>query len=261
MLLAIDMGNTNIVIGCVEGEKVLFVERMETDRSKTELEYSIGIKTVLELYDISISEIEGAIISSVVPHLTFVLRDAVKKIINISPMIVGPGVKNGLQLAMDNPNTVGSDLVVDAVAAINYYGAPVIVLDMGTATTISVVDENEKYIGGMILPGVRTSLESLVNRTAQLPNIELSKPKKLIGKNTIDCMKSGTLYGTACCVDGMIDRIWEELGYKTTVVATGGLAEIIIPNCRHDIQIDQELLLKGLTIIFNKNRSRYHVKK
>jgi type III pantothenate kinase len=259
MILAIDMGNTNIVIGCVDDEKIYFIERLSTDLKKTELEYAIGFKTVLELYHIDSEQIKGAIISSVVPQLVNIIKDAIEKIIGLTPMIVGPGLKSGLNLLMDQPKQVGCDLVVDAVAAIHEYGAPVIVVDIGTATTISVVDKNKNYIGGVILPGVKVSLDSLVSRTAQLPRISLEAPRKVVGKNTVDCMKSGIIYGNASCIDGVIDRIKQETGYTkengcdAKVVATGGLAEVIVPNCRTDIILDNELLLKGLKLIYDKN--------
>ena len=164
MILAIDMGNTNIVIGCVDDEKIYFEERLCTDYSKTELEYAIGFKTVLELYNIESEQIHGAIISSVVPQLVNVIKSAVEKIIGITPLIVGPGVKTGLNLLMDQPKQVGTDMVVDAVAAIHEYGAPVLIIDVGTATTISAVDDKKNYVGGAILPGIRVSVDSLVSR-------------------------------------------------------------------------------------------------
>ncbi len=253
MLLAIDMGNTNIVIGCIKDGKTLFVERLCTELSKTELEYAIGFKTVLELYGIKEKDIDGAIISSVVPPLTDIIRTAVMKIIGKEVMVVGPGIKTGLNILMDNPKTMGADLIVDSVAGINEYGAPLIIVDMGTATTVSVIDKEKNYIGGMIVPGLKVSLESLVNKTSQLPRISLDPPAKVIGKNTVDCMKSGIILGNASMIDGLIDRIEADLGYKTTVIATGGLAQAIAPVCCHDIIIDNELLLKGLNIIYQKN--------
>ena len=243
MILAIDMGNTNIVIGCVDDKKVLFEERLSTDYSKTELEYAI----------------EGAIISSVVPQLVNIIKAAVEKTVGITPLMVGPGIKTGLNILMDQPRQVGTDMIVDAVATLNGYGAPAIIIDMGTATTISVVDEKENYIGGVILPGIRVSVDSLVSRTAQLPRISLDTPKSVMGKNTIDCMKSGVIYGNASCIDGMLDRIIEANGFgvngkpEAKVVATGGLAKVIVPHCKHNIHIDAELLLKGLRIIYDKN--------
>ncbi len=247
MILAVDIGNTNIVIGCIEEEKVYFVERVSTDISKTELEYVVQFKTLLELYRIKMEEITGCIIASVVPPLNNIVKNAMEKLLRITPMIVGPGLKTGLNILMDNPAQVGADLIVNAVAGLKYYGAPIIIIDMGTATTISVVDKNKNYVGGMILPGVKVSLESLVNRTSQLPRISLEAPKKMIGKNTVDCMKGGIIMGQAASMDGLIERICEELGYPAQVVATGGLAGCIIPYCK------KELTLKGLGIIYNKN--------
>ena len=256
MILAIDMGNTNIVIGCVDEEKVLFEERLATDLSKTELEYVVIFKTVLELYGIEKEKVTGAIISSVVPQLVNIIKSAVYKLIKVEPMVVGPGVKTGLNILMDEPRRVGSDLIVDAVAAINNYGTPLIVIDMGTATTMSVIDRKGNYIGVVIMPGIKVSVESLVSRTAQLQRISLDAPDKVIGKNTINCMKSGVIYGNASCIDGMIDRLAEEMGESpddVKVVATGGLARVILPECRHNIIQDDELLLKGLKIIYDKN--------
>ena len=254
MILAIDMGNSNIVIGCIDDEKSYFEERLSTDKSKTALEYTIGFHTVLELYNIDVSRIEEAIISSVVPPLTNVVKSAVEKIIGKTPLVVGPGIKTGLNLQMDNPRSVGSDLIVDAVAGITEYGAPLILIDMGTATTMSVVDKDNNYVGGVIMTGLRLAMESLSSRASQLFNVSLEVPKNVIGKNTTDCMKSGIVLGNAACIDGMIDRLEEELGYSTTVVATGGLAHVVIPLCKHDIIVDDALLLKGLKIIYDKNK-------
>lgn len=253
MLLAIDMGNTNIVIGCIKDNEIIFVERLSTNLSKTELEYAVGFKTVFELYGIKEKDIQGAIISSVVPPLTGIIRKAVEKIIGQKPMAVGPGIKTGLNILMDNPKTVGADLIVDAVAGISEYGAPLVIIDMGTATTISVVDKDRNYVGGMIIPGIRVSMDSLVNRTSQLPRIGFDAPDKVIGTNTVDCMKSGIINGNASMLDGMIDRIENELGYPVKVVATGGLAGVVVPNCKREIITDDSLLLKGLNIIYNKN--------
>ncbi len=254
MLLTVDMGNTNIVLGCLDGEKVLFTERISTDLRKTELEYTICFKAVLELYNIPADTIEGAVISSVVPPLTGVIRQALHKLTEAEILVVGPGVKTGLHLRMDNPAAVGSDLVVDAVAAAALYGTPAIVIDMGTATTLSVLAKDGAYAGTIILPGARISLDSLVSGTAQLPKIGLTVPGHVIGTNTVDCMRSGVLYGSAACLDGMIDRIWAELGYETAVIATGGLAHAVVPHCYHEITVNETLLLHGLRLIYEKNR-------
>ncbi len=256
MIFAIDIGNTNIVIGCMEGDKIQFIERMSTDESKTELEYAVSFKTVMELYNIRAKDLEGSIISSVVPPLTDIIRSALQKLTDTKPLVIGPGVKTGLNILLDNPAQLGSDLVIGAVAGIQKYGAPLIIIDMGTATTVSVIDKNKNFLGGPIIPGAIVSLDSLVSRTSQLPRINLEPPKHVIGRNTIDCMKSGILYGQAACLDGVIERIEEELGYETTVVATGGLAKVIIPHCHKKILHDDALLLNGLKIIYDKNTQR-----
>ena len=202
-ILTIDIGNTNIVIGCAEDHKVQFVERMHTSNTKTDLEYAIDCHMVLELHKIDAAELDGAIISSVVPPLTDKLSAAIQKLTGITPMIVGPGIKTGINILMDQPAQVGSDLVVAAVAAIHDYGAPVIIIDMGTATTMTVVDKNRNFIGGLILPGVQIALQSLENSTAQLPKIHLKAPAKVIGGNTIDSMQSGLVFGNASALEGL----------------------------------------------------------
>lgn len=252
MILAIDIGNTNIVIGGCENEKVLFMERLTTNHTATEIEYAMILKHILELSDISVSDVKGAIISSVVPSVTDSVRAAIKKINGIDALVIGPGIKTGLSIKTDNPAQLGSDLVVDAVAGIHEYGAPLIIFDMGTATTVSVINKNKEYLGGMIMPGMMISLNAMISGTSQLPKIGLDKPKKLIGTNTVDCMKSGILYGTASSIDGMIDRIKAEEG-EATVIATGGLAGTVVPLCRNEIILDDELLIKGLMIIYSKN--------
>ncbi|MBR0027114.1 MAG: type III pantothenate kinase, partial [Clostridia bacterium] len=251
MILAIDVGNTNIVVGCCEKSKILFMERFTTNHTATPLEYAISLNAVLEMSDIKRESIKGAIISSVVPSVTDTIKTAVKKLTGTDAMVIGPGIKTGLSIKTDNPAQLGSDLVVDAVAGISEYGAPLIIFDLGTATTISVINKNREYLGGMIMPGMMISLNAMVSRTSQLPKISLDPPKKLIGTNTIDCMKSGILYGTAASMDGMIDRIREEMG-EVTVIATGGLAGTIVPLCKNKVIHDDELLIKGLMLIYNK---------
>lgn len=256
MVLAIDVGNTNIVIGCLEGNDIVFYERISTDTARTELEYATTIKVMFELYNVNRTEVEGCIISSVVPHVNKTLQLAIEKLFNLDCMIVGPGVKTGLNIMMENPAQVGADLIVNAVAGLQRYGAPLTIVDLGTATTVSVLDQNKNYIGGMIMPGVNVSLESLVNSTSQLPNISLDMPKRILGKNTIEGMKSGIIYGQAAAIDGIIDRINEELGADIPVVATGGLSSHIIPICKHDVTIDNELTLYGLGLIYEKNQAK-----
>ena len=254
MILAIDIGNTNIVVGCIDDEKIYFIERLSTVRTKTELEYAIDLKTVLDIYHIKRTDIEGCIISSVVPQITNVAKLAAEKILKKVALVLGPGVRTGLNILLDNPGEMGADRVADAVAALTYYPVPLVIVDMGTATTVSVVDEKKRYLGGMILPGVRVSLDALTSRASQLSGISIEEPKRLIGKNTVDCMKSGILYGNAAAVDGIIDRIEEELGQKVTAIATGGMSKKIIPHCRREIIQDEDLLLKGLLVIYEKNK-------
>ena len=192
--------------------------------------------------------------ASVVPPVTELMTEALGKFLHCRVRIVGPGLKNGLNIKMDNPAQVGADLIVGAVAGIHDYPCPLALIDMGTATTVCVIDQDKNYIGDMILPGLRVSLDSLTSRTSQLPRIGLDPPKRLIGKNTIECMKSGILYGSASMLDGILDRIEAELGMGVTAVATGGLAGKIVPLCRHEIVLDDDLLLRGLRYIYEKNR-------
>ncbi len=255
MILAVDIGNSNIVLGCFEGDRIKFSERLSTDRSATELEYLVLIRTILELNGTDAPDIQGGIISSVVPSVTQTVKDAIIRLTGKQVMTVGPGMKTGLRIMLDDPAQLGSDCVAGAVAAVNEYPCPLIIIDMGTATTVSVIDGGKNFLGGMIIPGLKVSLDSLISGTSQLPRISLDPPKKLIGSNTIDCMKSGIIYGTVSTVDGMIERIEEDLGAHCTTVSTGGLASRIIPYCKHDIIIDDQLLLKGLMIIYNKNRT------
>ena len=253
MLLAIDIGNTNIVVGIIKDDKIMYEARIATDRIKTSDQYGVDIKNILSLYDIKAEDIKDCIISSVVPPVFNSVRTGVVKVIHKEPLIVDPGMRTGLNIRTDIPSLVGSDRIVVAVAALAEYQPPLALLDLGTATTIDVVDGDNNYIGGCILPGVRISLEALTSRTAQLPGINLDTPGKVIGRNTVDCMRSGIMYGTAAQVDGLLDRMEEELGEKTTVIATGGMAQFIIPLCHREIQLDKYLLLKGLNILYKKN--------
>ncbi len=254
MILAIDMGNTNIVIGGIDDQRKYFLERKTTNRFKTDLEYAINVKNILEIYGVSTADIEGAIISSVVPPLNATLISAVEKICGKTPMLVGSGMKTGINIIMDNPKSVGADRIVNAVAAVQEHKPPLIIIDMGTATTLCAIDQNGAYVGGAILPGLRVSLDALSAKTAQLPAISLDIPHHVIGKNTIDSMRSGIMYGNAAMLDGLIDRMSEELGGKPTVLATGGLSQFVAPLCRHKIICDDTLLLKGLLILYEKNK-------
>ncbi len=254
MLLAIDIGNSNIVIGGIEENKTRFEARIATDRIKTSDQYGVEIKSMLDLFHVALDEVEGCIISSVVPPVFNAVRTGVVKVTGKNPMVVGPGIKTGLNIHMDDPTSVGSDRIVIAVAALQEYKPPLILVDMGTATTIEVVDQGNTYLGGCIIPGVRVSAEALSSRASQLPGIQLDKPKRVIGKNTVECMRSGIMYGAAAMLDGMLDRMEDELGKKTTVVATGGMAQFIAPLCKREMKLEKDLLLKGLNIIYRKNK-------
>lgn len=253
MLLAIDIGNTNIVIGGIQDDQIVFEARIATERVKTSDQYGAEIKNMLALFDVKPSDIGDCIISSVVPPVFNSVHTGVVKLTGKQPMVVGPGIKTGLNIQMDTPSQVGSDRIVIAVAALAEYEPPLTLLDLGTATTIEVVDKGNVYMGGCIIPGVRLSLEALTSRAAQLPGIQLDRPKRVIGKNTVDCMRSGVMYGAAAMLDGMIERVEEELGYSTTVVATGGMAQFVCPLCKRDIKLERDLLLKGLNLIYKKN--------
>jgi type III pantothenate kinase len=256
MILAIDVGNSNIVIGYIQNDEIIQVARISTDTKKTEDEYAVILKQLTDFYQIDASEIEGAIISSVVPPVTSILKEAVRRLTNLTAIVVGSGIKTGLNIAIDNPAQLGSDLVADGVAAVAFYKTPVIVFDMGTATTISVIGHNASYLGGVIIPGLRLSLNALSSHASQLPAVPVEAPKSCIGANTIECMKSGSIFGTASMVDGMIGRIEEELGESASVVATGGLASCIVPHCKRNIVYDENLLLRGLNIIYHKNKKK-----
>lgn len=254
MVLAIDIGNTNIVIGGFFNDTLMFVSRMSTNVSSTEDEYATKIRSVLSLYKVDESRIHGAIISSVVPPLNTVMKRAIEIAYGVKSLMVGPGVKTGINIHCDNPATVGADLICACVAAHHIYGSPSLIIDMGTATKMMVMDNSGTFIGVSIIPGVNIALKALASETAQLPQISLEAPKSVIGKNTIDCMKSGAVFGNASMIDGMIDRFNDEMGEELQVIATGGLAQTILPHCKHKITTDKDLVLKGLNVIYKKNK-------
>lgn len=254
MLLTLDLGNTNLTIGVFRDDTTVCECRMATDRMRTCHQYAAELLALLRLHGIAETEIDGAILASVVPGLDQVLCDAVQMVCGITPLLVGPGVKTGMNIRIDNPAQLGADLLVGAVAAVAKYGTPCIIWDLGTATTVSVVDADGSFRGGAIMPGVATSLDSLVNKASLLPRIRVEAPDKVIGTNTIDSMKAGVVFGTSAMVDGMCDRIEEELGTAATVVVTGGLGKEIARQCRHRTVYDGRLLLDGLRLIYAKNR-------
>ena len=255
MILAIDLGNTTVTFGGLEEEtgEILFEERIHTDRKYTSVEYAVHMKTIMDIRGIHAEEFTGGILSSSVPPVTRQVRNAAEMIIKKPILEVGPGIKTGVDIKIDDPAALGPDLLTGAVAGIAEYGSPLIIIDMGTATTISVINDQKRFMGGMIAPGVKVSVSGLTANAAHLPDIAIEKPDKLINGTTVGAMQSGSVYGHAACIDGMIERIWDDLGYKTGVVATGGYARVIIPCCKNSIPIDSELLMKGLYILYKKN--------
>ena len=254
MILTIDVGNTNIVIGGYDGDDLTFVSRIHTNLEKTSDEYAVLLTEILKLNNINIKTTTGAIIASVVPKLETVFKLAIEKLINIKPIIVTPDIKCDVNVKIDNPLQIGVDLLATAVGSFAKYQGTSIIIDFGTATKITVVDENGNFIGGSILPGVMIGLNALSSKTAQLPNINLYDGElNTIGTNTVDCMKSGVILGTASMVDGMVNRYQEHLGVKANVIVCGGLASAITPHCSADITKDDNLLLYGLKTIYTQN--------
>ncbi len=254
MLLALDMGNTNITLGVFKNNELLFESRIATDPAKMADQYAVELLDIFRLYGVDANGFGGAILSSVVPPLDHTIQNAVRKAIGLMAMQVGPGTRTGMNILIDNPATLGADLLVGAVAAVKKYGAPCLIWDLGTATKVTVVDKNGAFRGGAIMPGISSSLDSLITKASLLPRIRLQAPEKVVGTNTNDCMESGIVFGTAAMIEGMTARIEEELGYPVTVVGTGGLGRVVFVHCRRDIQMDDTLLLDGLRIIYEKNR-------
>ncbi len=254
MILTIDIGNSNIVLGGVREDTIVFEARLRTEATKTSDQYCVDLKILLDMYGVRPEDIEGSIISSVVPQVLNSFQTAIKKLTGKTSLVVGPGIKTGLDIRLENPGQTGADLVVADVAALREHKPPLIVIDMGTATTMSVLDANGAHIGGCIIPGVRISMDALTDKTALLPGLQLDQPKRAIGRNTIDAMRSGIMIGTACMLDGMIARMEEELGCKTTVIATGGIAKFIVPLCKTPIIYDKDLLIKGLIALYRDNK-------
>ena len=253
MILALDVGNTNIVIGCIDDGKIIFDGRLATNSAKTDMELAVLLKNILTLNKIEISALEGSIISSVVPPINQALKNAVKLVTGKEPITISDC--EGLKVDLDDPTQLGNDLIVGAVTVLNDFKPPVIMIDMGTATTIFVIDKTGTYIGGAIVPGLMVSQNALTKTTSLLPSISLEAPKSVIGRNTIDAMQSGAIFGYASMIDGMIDKIESELGETSTIVATGGLSKCIIENCKHNIIYDKDLLLRGLWLIYQKHKN------
>lgn len=253
MILVVDMGNTHIKLGLLEGEQIVLSQRLSTDLSRTAAEYAVLINQIFQIGHIDVAQIAGAIISSVVPPVTNELREAVKMVTGKTALIVGPGMKTGLKIKLEDPKALGADLLVECVAAKELYGAPCIVIGLGTATTMFVIDREQAYIGGIVTAGVGISLAALSSGTSKLPKIDLSAPKKVINTDTVAAMQAGSVYGTAAMLDGLCEAMQQEVGYPCRVVATGGLARLIVPYCRTSIILDNDLMLKGLRLLYEKN--------
>ena len=254
MLLAIDIGNTNLTLGVYDESVLLFTARLSTDTRLTSDQYAVDIKDILALHNTDYRDIEDCIIASVVPTVATSVANAISLLCHIVPLELGPGLKTGLNIKIDNPAQLGADLVAGAVGAISEYTLPCIVIDMGTATTVSVINGEGQFIGGSIAAGVMLTLKALTENTSQLPSINLSARSSVIGRNTVDCMRSGLILGTASMIDGLIERIAEELDEIPTVVATGGLSKEIITHCKSEIIYNENLLLEGLREIYEKNK-------
>lgn len=255
MILTIDIGNTNIVFGVFDGDKIVLESRMDTNRHRMADQYAITIAQLFSLYGLKREDIEGTAISSVVPPVSDQLKLSIKRVFGFDPVMVGAGIKTGLNILIDDPSTLGADLACGGAAAKELYPLPCIVIDLGTATKVYAADKNGAFIGGIIAPGIKISLEALAGRTMSLPMISLEGAAPVIGKNTVDCMRSGVLYGHAGMLDNFIDRFQQEIG-KSTVVATGGFSAVIKDYCRNDFIVDQQLVLKGLKIIYEKNKGK-----
>lgn len=253
MLLTVSIGNTRIEIGALTGGDILFAEYLNTEMKATTFEYASKIRSVLAFHGCENTPVEGAILSSVVPPLTQVLKNAVERAFGVTPMVVGPGLKNGLRIRIDDPKQLGANMAVTAVGALTSYKPPLIIIDMGSATTITALAADGSFLGGSIMPGLQLSLNALVAGTSQLPRIDASSPRQAIGRNTVDSMKSGVIYGEAARFDGLIERFEQEMGTSARVIATGVSAREIIPHCRHKIGFDPNLRILGLADIYRRN--------
>ena len=253
MILTVDIGNTNIVLGGFREDKLEFVSRLKTDKYKMQDEYAIAFKAVLEFNGYTKDMLDGAIISCVVPPLIPIIKRAIAKLLDCKVLVVSPGTKTGLHIKIDDPGVLGADLVCSAVGAISRYTMPCIIVDLGTATKFSIIDKDGGFLGGAIMPGVNISLDALSKRTAQLPHIEIEDTTDVIGTNSIDCMKSGVVFGTASMIDGMIEKISEKLNQQPTVIVTGGVANNIVNHCKTEMIYEENLISYGLLDIYNKN--------
>ena len=253
MLLTVDVGNTNIVYGLFEEQRLVHQFRVESSRGRTADEYSVVVRQLLAMHDIAPGDVHAGIIASVVPSLTDPMIDLVRRAFGKEPLVVGPGIRTGMSILAENPREVGADRIVNAVAAFERFKGGVIVVDFGTATTFDCVTPKGEYLGGVIAPGIQISADALFARAAKLPRVEITKPPKVVGRNTVHSMQSGIVYGYVGLVDGIVERLVDELGYKCAVIATGGLARLIAPLSRNVHEVDDELTLVGLRILYERN--------
>lgn len=253
MLLAVDIGNTNINLGLFNGDSLSMSARLATEKQKTDDQFTVDLVNIFSIYGVEPEKIEGSIISSVVPEITSYIKSAVERLTKSRVIILSPGVKTGLNIMIDNPAQLGSDLAAGAVGAATYYPLPAFVVDLGTATKICAVDKNRGFRGCIIAPGVAVSLKALTDTSSLLPAISLEPPKKVCGTNSVESMQSGVILGTAAMIDGLIDKFTQELGAPASIIATGGLSSFIVPVCSHKMECDSFLVLKGLMAIYKKN--------
>ena len=254
MILALDVGNTHVVLGGIENGQCVSIARLATDAGKTDYEYAVLMRDVLNLAGVELDTIEGCIISSVVPPVTVLLKDAYRILRQDEALVVGAGIKTGLDIRIDDPATLGADLVVGAVGSLSLAKPPIIIVDMGTATTLFAVGPKNTFLGGVIAPGVKLSINALAGGTSQLSSVNIAAPKKVIGTNTEDCILAGVVIGHAAMMDGLIERMEAELGQSATVIATGGLSSVVAPFCKHEMIVEPQLLLKGMAVLWEKNR-------
>lgn len=254
VVLTIDIGNTNMNVGLFDDETLTMSARFSTERRKTDDQFAMDFCNLFSMYHIAPTDIAGGIISSVVPEITAPVQRAIEKLICNKVLVLGPGVKTGLNILIDNPAQLGADLAAGAVGAAAQYPLPAFVVDLGTATKIYAVDKSKGFRGCMIAPGIAISLEALTDRSSLLPTINLEPPKKACGTNSVESMQSGIILGTAAMIDGLLDRFTDELGTPASVIATGGLSSFISPVCKHKLQLDPNLILTGLRTIYEKNQ-------
>jgi type III pantothenate kinase len=254
MLLAIDVGNTNIVYGLFEGEKLVHKFRVESVRGRTSDEYAVALRALLEMNGLAPNRVDSAVLACVVPPLTDPMLHLVKGMFGLEAIVVGPGIRTGMAILIENPREVGADRIADAVAGYDRAKGGVIVVDFGTSTNFDVVTPRGEYLGGVLAPGLQISADALFTRAAKLSRVEIAKPPRVVGRNTVHAMQSGIVYGYVGLVDGLVDRILGELGYACTVIATGGLASLIAPLSRTIALVDDELTLVGLRILYDRNR-------